>query len=48
MSMKRIPRKPDRPDRSRCKAQIGELMESDIKQVENKIKQLFFLITLGV
>jgi mRNA-degrading endonuclease toxin of MazEF toxin-antitoxin module len=30
-------------DRSRCKAQIGELMESDIKQVENKIKQLLFL-----
>jgi mRNA-degrading endonuclease toxin of MazEF toxin-antitoxin module len=29
-------------DRSRCKAQIGELIECDLKQVENKLKQLLF------
>jgi len=29
-------------DRSRCKAKIGELVESDLKQVENKLKQLLF------
>jgi mRNA-degrading endonuclease toxin of MazEF toxin-antitoxin module len=29
-------------DRSRCKAKIGELMENDIKQVENKLQQLLF------
>jgi len=29
-------------DRSRCKAQICELMESDLKQVESKLKQVLF------
>jgi mRNA-degrading endonuclease toxin of MazEF toxin-antitoxin module len=29
-------------DRSRCKAQIGKLIECDLKQVENRLKQLLF------
>lgn len=29
-------------DQSRCKARIGELIECDMKQIENKLKQLLF------
>ena len=29
-------------DRSRCKAQIGVLIDFDLKQVESKLKQLLF------
>ena len=30
-------------DQSRCKVRIGQLLDFDLKQVENKLKELLFL-----